>query len=137
MSHQVSTKKSYSTLHKRYLLLSTQRFKQLSSTFFDNYKLSHFFCFPFSFMERKLKTNLWRRKMKSKKCGGSDKKEVGNKKYVKEGAKVKEESLSIPPGGSYPVSGIINMRWPGQYVGRPSTNENLNSYFCCKIDFQH
>ena len=45
--------------------------------------------------------------MKRKKCEGSDKK-VGNKKYVKEG------SLSIPPGGSYPVSRIINMRWPGQ-----------------------
>ena len=26
---------------------------------------------------------------------------------------MKEESLSIPPRGSYPVSGIINMRWPG------------------------
>ena len=51
------------------------------------------------------------------------------KKYVAENSKwnfflrkmwqrkVKEESLSIPPGGSYPVSGIINMRWPGQYVG--------------------
>ena len=58
------------------------------------------------------------------------------------------ESLSIPPGGSYPVSGIINMRWPGQYVGphrqeiqiislrNPKiypvsgfTDQNLNLYF--------
>ena len=67
------------------------------------------------------------------------------KKYVAENSKwnfflrkmwqrkVKEESLSIPPGGSYPVSGIINMRWPGQYVGqRPSTNENLDSFFAWK-----
>ena len=46
---------------------------------------------------------------------------------------MKEGSLSIPPGGSYPVSGIINMRWPGQYVGRPSTDENLNSYFAGKL----
>ena len=56
---------------------------------------------------------------------------------MKEGGKVKEEGLSIPPGGSYPVSGIINMRcWPGQYVGpqRP-TIKNLNSHFA-GIDFQ-
>ena len=44
--------------------------------------------------------------------------------------KVKEESLSIPPGGSYPVSGIINMRWPGQYVGpQLPTIKNLNPHF--------